>query len=343
MIEAAVLAPSGGNVQPWAFRPLDDGGIEVIRDASRTSGLLDADRVAPLLAVGAAIEGMALRASELGHRLTCEPTGAWEDVVARIHVTPGAEPDPLAAYLGHRFTDRRNPARRPLPSKARSVLISAFAPLELHLVEDPAVMARVGRHIGAVERVRFLHPDLHREMWREIRWTAPEAARAPDGISLAELAVGPGDVPILKLLRRPDVAADLRRRGRGTRLGEMAEAWCDSASALGLVTTTGDEPADFVAAGRGLHRGWLTACAHGLSLQPMGVSLFMIRHLERPERARYAPHEIATLEAADRAYAEAFARPPGGRSIMLFRLLAGGPRYAETYRRPLADVIRRPG
>ncbi len=340
LIEAAVAAPSGGNVQPWAFRPRADGSIEVLHDATRSTSLLDADRTGGLLAVGAAIEGMALRASQLGHGLEWTATEAWEGVVATVRPVGHADPDPLADQLGQRFTDRRNPARVALSDDARADLLAGFdEPIRLRLLEDPAAIDEVAHHIGATDRLRFLHPVLQRELWHEIRWSDAEARTRPDGISIAELAAGPGDVPILKLLRRPDVAADLRSRDRGSRLGETALNWCRSASALALVTMRDDGASAWLRAGRALHRGWLAASAHGFGVQPLGVSLFLVRHLERPERAHYGDDEAEVLRAADAAYTRAFGRPTGERAVMLFRVLASDGRYAPTYRRPLAEVV----
>lgn len=343
LIEAAILAPSGGNCQPWAFRPCRSGEIVVEHDESRAQGMLDHDGIASLLAVGAAIEGMALRASQLGFHLIVEATGAAAGPVARASARPGATPDPLAAQLGLRFTDRRNPARVPLSTAARAAVLGTFrGDAAVSLVEDATVIDNIGDHIGATDRVRFLHPRLHEELWREIRWSKAQAAREPDGISLDELAVGPGDIPILRLLSRADVAADLRARGRGSRLAETSQNWCRSASALGVITVAERDPGQVLVAGRALHRMWLQAVAHGFAVQPVGVSLFMIRHLDAAGRFGYSAEDTAALRAADVAYRRAFALPPGTTPVLLFRILAGGPRYARTYRRPVEAAIRPP-
>lgn len=340
LIEAATLAPSGGNAQPWAFRPLPDDGVEVLHDAARSRSHLDPEGVSGLLAVGAAIEGMALRASELGMQLEVRPTGAVAGAVARVRVGPRSAPtaDPLAAQLGHRFTDRRNPEPVPLSVTARAALSEPFdATTRLFLLEDREAMDTVGRLIGELDRLRYLHPDLQREMWQEVRWSDAEAAQRSDGISLAEMAVGAGDVPILRLLRRPDVAADLRERDRGSRLADLALVWSRSASALGMVTTAGRRPEDWIVAGRAIHRMWLAACGEGLAVQPMSASVYMIRNAAA---GGYRPAELATLQAADRGYADAFGIPGEAMPALLFRVLQGGPRYAATHRRPLNEVVQ---
>ena len=338
LVEAAIKAPSGGNCQPWRFASHGER-LAVHHLRARSRSLLDHDGFAGLLSVGAAIEGMALAASSRGEHLVVEPTGAAEGLVAWVHTEGGAAPDPLWEYLGERFTDRRLPERVPLAPALAAALDRELRPGEsLELVTAPDALAELGAHLGAVDRVRFLHPELHREMWEEVRFSDAEAAARPDGISLAEMAVGPGDEPVMRLLRRPDVAAFLRRTGGGQRLGDLADKWVASASALGLLSCEHTDPASLLAAGRTMHRVWLTAVAHGFAVQPVGVAAYMVRHLGTELEAGYLPSDRDVLRKCDDALSSHF---PGSRPtsrLLLFRILAGNPRYALQSRLPVTEV-----
>ncbi len=337
LLRAAMQAPSGGNCQPWHFVRRDDR-FDVHHVRARSESLLDADGFAGLLSVGMAVEGMALAAAEQGRALHMEPTGAATDHVATLTFSAGATRDPLHAQLGARFTDRRLPDRVLVPDTVVHALRAHLCPgLHLDLVTEPEGLDALGHHIGAVDRVRFLHPGLHREMWEEVRWSDAEARARPDGISLAEMAVTPEDEPVLRLLRRPDVAAFLRRTGGGQRLGGLAEDWVASAAAVGLFWADLTDSASLLAAGRQLHRVWLEAVAQGFAIQPIGVAAYMIRHLETPLEAGYLPEDLEILRGCDLALSRQFPRSKPESRLLLFRLLAGGSRYAPKARRPLTD------
>jgi len=341
LVRAAVLAPSGGNCQPWHFVSRGDR-IEVHHLRERSRSLLDADGYAGLLSVAMAAEAAVLEASARGIRARVEVTGKPEGHVLTLRLTPDGqvEAHPLARFVGARFTDRRTPPRRPLP-EAVAIALAEELPdgVRVELVDSEVGRRELGRWIGAVDRVRFLHPDLGREMWDEVRWSDADARARPDGISLAEMHVGPGDEPILRLLRRPEVAAFLRRTGGGGRLGDLAEAWTRSASAVGLVSAEATDPASLVAAGRGVYRMWLRACAEGFAVQPIGVAAYMIRHLGTDLEAGYLAEDLATLRAADDCLQRSFPLASADRRLLLFRILGGGRRYAPQVRRPLGDVL----
>jgi molybdopterin/thiamine biosynthesis adenylyltransferase len=339
LVVAAVRAPSGGNCQPWRF--VSEGAllhVHHVRERSRS--LLDVDGHAGLLSVGAAVEGMALAASARGERLVVEPSGAAEGRVATVHTVPHEGPvDALWPHLGARFTDRRVSDRVPLPEALWGALQAELGAGEhLGRVDGPEGLDELAGHLGAVDAVRFLHPVLHREMWDEVRWSDADALARPDGISLPEMAVGPGDEPILRLLRRPDVAAFLRRTGGGQRLGDLMERWVRSASALCLLSCDDTDPASLLAAGRTMHRLWLTVVAHGMGLQPVGVAAYMVRHLGTELEAGYRDRDRDVLRKCDDALSRHFPGSTPDNRLLLFRIMAGNPRYALQTRRPWSEV-----
>jgi GNAT superfamily N-acetyltransferase len=333
------VAPSPGNCQPWKVVSHPDH-LELHHDLPRSRTLLDPEGYAGAVAVGALLEGLHLAASARGYTLEVEQTGAFEGCMARVKLVQGGTVDPLAAYLGSRFTDRRRADRCVVSAEVLTGMgAEVTAPSRLDWLHDFDAIDGLGPHLGAVDRVRFLHPDLQVEMWNEVRWNEADALARPNGISVGEMDVGPGDLPILKLLARAEVAADLRRRGLGARLGNLVKEWLASASAVGLLSAPGTDPSTLLSAGRSMHRMWLAAHAHGFTLQPVGVVAYMIRHLGTPFDATYTPGELETLRAADRALTAQFPEVDRADRILLFRILRGAPRYAPTVRRPLAEVL----
>ncbi|MDQ2996705.1 MAG: hypothetical protein M3R61_06560, partial [Chloroflexota bacterium] len=179
VVEHGVLAPSGGNSQPWRFY-FDGLRLWVVHDQQRSSNLLDQQQRAASIALGAAIENMVIAAAERGyctHVKLC-PRPSMRTVVAELtfeHVSDVAltELTELFPLIRRRATNRRLAPRIPLPAAHIAALHAAAAVYggQLHFLADPAALAEVGQIMGAGDQIRFLCRDLHRELIAELRWT----------------------------------------------------------------------------------------------------------------------------------------------------------------------------
>jgi nitroreductase len=117
VLEAGLRAPSPHNAQPWRFRRLGDGQLELIY-AHADKLLCDPDDRDAYLSLGALLELMALRAGQEGSRLHFEPAQKPVDegiLVGRIELAGAATADPLAAHIRQRRTNRHPYARTRLP------------------------------------------------------------------------------------------------------------------------------------------------------------------------------------------------------------------------------------
>ncbi len=128
LISYAVLAPSGGNVQPWRFvaRTPSAGAphagphavIDCIVDEVRGATFLDFDRLASHAAVGAAVENLVLAAASRGLSADVRyapdgPSGVAARLVLERASGSAAPVDPLYAEVPRRATNRRLGARAP--------------------------------------------------------------------------------------------------------------------------------------------------------------------------------------------------------------------------------------
>ncbi len=188
LVGFAVLAPSGGNAQPWRF--VAKGGrvrCSVAESGGRT--LNDFQRAASFVALGAAVENMVLAAPAMG--LSAEvvldpdpkdPLAAC-DVVFRVDDSSG-ELDPLVAVLGTRCTNRKLGSGAPLSAWVASRLGEAAEPRggKLLLVTCRDAMAEVGEILGQADRMMFLSKKHNEEMGAELRWTEEEVLATRDGL-----------------------------------------------------------------------------------------------------------------------------------------------------------------
>src|SRR5262249_3334409 len=153
-------------------------------DVTRSRTLLDFEGSASFLAIGAAVENMALAAREMGLELECDPFPDPKqlELVARLRPRRTSEPsDPLVHQIAERATNRRLGARVALDAADRRALELQAGEARLQLVESPALLDDLGELLGRGDRVRLLSPTLHHEMMSELRWTSAEARRTRDG------------------------------------------------------------------------------------------------------------------------------------------------------------------
>ncbi|WAS94746.1 hypothetical protein [Nannocystis punicea] len=281
-LHTALTAPSPGNCQPWRWFA---GGevIELYRDPARTCGASDPDGQAATLACGAALGALrvALRALGLDEQTALLP-GGHPDLLARVAVGGRASPLPEEQWLYQAAPKRRTyrgvMAHGPL-SRALSRRLGVMVDgtgAEYHVVED---MTRKQAIAAAVEAAIAGEPPAR---------AAARAAGGEPGVSF----------------EGPDGA-----EARGP-------AIADGAPAFVVVTTAGDDHAEWLRAGQALMRVLLRARVD----HAWGSFL----HLPLADAA--GRKQLATLMGAT-GHAQALVR------------LGGGADSLPTPRRPLSDVL----
>ncbi|MGE5292052.1 MAG: Acg family FMN-binding oxidoreductase [Micromonosporaceae bacterium] len=257
LISAAGAAPSIHNTQPWRFRIVGEDIIEVRGDADRMLWVADPRGRALHLSCGAALFNLRIAIRNQGRRplvwMLPDPRHA-PMLLASVHVTPGRPPTvtecELMQAIPARHTNRAPFADRPVPEPIR-------AELEGAATQERAAL----RMLTEPETAEVL--ELAYEADREL---------AADPVHLAELRQwltdGPaGDgLPPQALGPRPDTEpAPVRDLWSG-----RADPWrpvdtFESRPQLAVLSTTSNEPPDWLRAGQALQRVLLTATWHGIA------------------------------------------------------------------------------
>lgn len=344
VVEHALLAPSGGNTQPWRFR-FAAGQLDCFVDAARAFMFLDVDGFASLVALGAAVENVVLAAGSLGFgaRVAPFPDGPDGARVAAIRFEQSDEPpSPLAAEIIRRVSNRKRavPAA-PLDDAMRAALAAAAAERggRVRFVGDPAGLDAVGALVGAAERVAMLSPRMHRELMGELRFSTAEILGTRDGLDLATLEVSALDRAVLSILADPAVPAFLQSIGAGAALTRPGRERMLASSAAALLTIDGGERRHWLDGGRALERLWLRASGLGIGVQPEATLPFLVTRLRLHPETLSAPErdQIGRLAAGLEA---SFGAPADETRVMLMRLVVAGERWtARSLRRPLDQVF----
>ncbi|APR83156.1 Putative MOLYBDOPTERIN BIOSYNTHESIS PROTEIN MOEY [Minicystis rosea] len=344
IVAHGMQAPSGGNIQPWRFQARGTT-LRCFVDEKRAGVMLDWDWRGTYLAMGAAVENMALAAGAAGIDTAVRPfpepgnRGVVADVT--FSIAGRKEASPLVDFITRRATNRKLGKRVELPAEQREALREAAAAAggRLQVVTDPRQLDVIGHIVGSGDRVRFLSKRLHGELMGEVRWTPEEVESTRDGIDLKTLELSRTDLAATRLSRSWNNILFLREIGGGRALEKSGRDAIEAASAVCFLTHPGASPEGYFRGGRALERVWLTATKLGLAVQPVAGSVYLWTRIEHGGGEGLAPDEIATLRAQRVRFREIFEVPSDVAEVMMFRVAVADPPSARSLRRSVDDVL----
>ncbi|BCI84447.1 hypothetical protein MTY66_60720 (plasmid) [Mycolicibacterium sp. TY66] len=297
---AAMRAPSGGNVQPWSIEAGPDAvSISIAPELTST---MDVAFRASAVAVGAAVFNarVAAAAHQVLGPVTFDEDASGSPLRATVHFGTD-RPDGLAqlyAAVLQRQTNRNKGTVTPLHGNA-AVALTAAAEQQggrLHLITDRSDIESAATILAAADRIRFLTPDLHKEMIGELRWPGDPDPDA--GIDVRSLALDAGGLAVLEVMRRPDVMAELAEWNAGTGLGDNMRTQVQSSSALAVVTVNGTRLQDYATGGAAVEAVWVNAQQQGFAVQPVSpVFLYAHSSAELTTLSERFADELSSLQS----------------------------------------------
>ncbi|MFC9893635.1 Rv1355c family protein [Nocardia sp. NPDC127579] len=356
VLHCAQRAPSGGNTQPWVLRQ-DAAGLRM--DLVRTeSTALDIGYRGSAVAIGAALHNARAAAAAHGllgpHRVA---ENAATVLTATLEFGSGADPllarDYPAALA--RETNRRLGNGAPLATPVLAGLAAAAAAegALLHAVTEHDDLAQAAELLGNSDRIRYLTPRLHEELFAELRWPdghgsaqRSEPERWPGGgrvaltgIDVRSLELSPVEQAKLRMARRTDVMARLHEWSTGRALGEYTRDRVNSSSALVAVTLPCPSGApgliDYARAGAAAQRVWLEAGRRGLAVQPVSPVFLYAR---RPaELIAISPDFADTLTSLQGRFLDLLGVPEHEIMALVLRLSYAAAATVRSRRLPFGE------
>lgn len=332
LTNAAIRAPSGGNVQPWLIEASDDR-IN-LRLATTCTTTMDVGYRGSAVALGAAAFNVRIAAA--AHNLTGHVQWSRGDegtpLCGTVDFVPGSAPqlaelyEPMLARETNRLRGTSAPIGAAVIDDLRDAARNEGA--ELRILDGRAEIETAARLLAEADRIRYLTPTLHREMMSELRW--PGDPDADTGLDVTTLGLDPADMVVLDILRRPDVMAKLSEWHAGAALGDDTHERVTSSSALAVVSVRGRRLTDYALAGSAVEAVWVRAQRHGLAVQPVSP-VFLYAH-DDDDRQLLSPDHADAL--GDLQYA--FRRLTGterDESLALVLRLSYAPRPTVRSRR----------
>jgi len=344
IVEHAVLAPSAGNCQPWRF-VFHDGALDCMIDPGRTS-ILDFQRLASHLAIGAAVENIVLAAAGHGREVevTPIPEPGNRDLACRISFArsrgSSGRPD-LLDQVPLRATNRKAYERTPLGRDDIGALAGAAesAGARLEVLTGREDLDEMGSVLGQVDRLELTCEATHGAMFAELRWTTREVEETRDGIDIATMDFTAADAAALRVLSSWPAMRMLGSIGGGRALEKAARRAVAASPAMGLVTIEGAGPERYLLGGRAVQRMWLAATARGVAVHPWTGICYLLARLEGGGADIFSEAQAREIGKLGGRCRGLFGVRGGWTDLLLFRLGRAGAPRVRSLRRRIDDVL----
>jgi hypothetical protein len=347
VLDLARWAPSGDNTQPWRFAIEADDRVAVYGHDTRARCVYDLDGHPSQLSIGALLETIALAATRFSLESRIERRRGSPDEQPvfdiRFRRRAGMVEDALVSQILQRRVQRRPLRLRYLTKREKQVLEDAVKPgLQISWWEGWKHRAKFAWLNFSNAKIRLTLPEAYPVHRDAIEWGAqfsedrvPGAALGASSATLTLMQWAMASWGRIAFLNRY-LAGTLAPRIELDLLPGLA-----CAAHCVLVAQRGPTKlADYVAAGRGLQRFWLTATSLGLQFQPQYTPLVFARYARQGVRFTTSTRAIEQAQAVRAALDRLLGPDVALRAMFMGRIGAGKPAQARSIRLPLERLVQ---
>ncbi len=303
ILELAVYAPSGDNLQPWAFR-LGENSIDIF-NTSDGLALYDFDKHPSYIAHGALIENIVQIAEAKGYKTDVKlfPQSTASDHIATLTLSQsGFVNPPKLPPIKDRHTDRTPFLTKPIERSVIEDLKKSVANYKVNfgLVTSKKTLHKLTDLLATGDELILDNPEIHSYFYKNVRWSDEELNKTGDGMHIRSISPSFFDVISLKILQNWSLTNILNKIGLAHVILFKRRKIYKQSSALGYFVIGEETPEVYIETGRALQALWLKATAHGLSVQPLSSILFLYNRLQKNHKERISEREIVLIEKVSR-------------------------------------------
>lgn len=288
IMDAAVIAPSAGNNQPWKW-VFDKGVLFLFHDKYRSWSWGDYYEMGSHMGLGAALENVHLQSEALGLKDEAEifPLNGVPELIAAVRFAGAAVPATdhavdLAAHLYTRSTNRRVGERQKLDEGFYTQLqetISSTAEISTFYTQEQSDLDELAEIIAECDKVRLLNESGHEEFYHEIRWTREEAESTKDGVSLDNVDISQSEIAGFKVAGDWKAVELLAQWDKGNAFKKLSTKAVKNASGIIVFTIPEFTHEKLITAGRAVQKAWIFANQQGIAIHPMLSPAFFFNRL----------------------------------------------------------------
>jgi molybdopterin/thiamine biosynthesis adenylyltransferase len=345
IIEAATAAPSQGNKQPWKWLFIEKK-LFLFKENNQLNAATKEQDI--LISLGAAIENLIIKASELGYLADANynPTIKENDLIAVFFFKKEAAVNKkdfsLSPYLFSRCTNRKLGDGQAInidAIKELSELSNSIKGETLSFVTEKNKIEGIASIVGQIERMRLLNPVTHSDYFKnEIRWHSNGIVR--EGLAVNTLEMIPAVETLFEVISDPKVAALLNDWQKGIAFEKITFQSVASSSAIGLISMPSNSAQDFINGGRLAQKVWLTATKNNIAFQPICLPLYFLRLLEYINKDKILKNKnFSELKALKTQFSLIFNELDSKHAVFLFRLFHADLPPNRSQRKSLDEVF----
>jgi nitroreductase len=338
ILDAARIAPSHDNMQPWRF-VVDGDTISFLVDHERDRSPANAGGRMARIGIGAALESALQCAGRLGAAARFEAPPQSALVTLRIS-PPKRMPEPDKAAI-RRATNRRIYDGRAIDDPTFAWLQEATPPLEgvRTLWFGRERVRTLGPIVEQGEAAFFAEPATREAALRAVRFDVRDREEVTRGLSVGSLELPPAERLNVDSLRHTPHDR-LVAMGAFKRVGAHARRLVESASGVCVLTASGSDPTADVTVGRCMQRAWLSLTRRGLVAQPMSAIVQLATILEQDGANGTRLDDPQHAAGVVASFCSAFPSVERGSRIALLMRFGRAPDPTSRVRRlPLEDSI----
>jgi nitroreductase len=285
LLKAAVMAPSGDNVQPWDIRVSENfTQVDLYNLPDKDKSYYNYQQSASYIAHGAVIENILIAAKHLGCHADYKlfPDAEDDNYVARISLSSAEQQqDPLYAAIFERRTNRFQYKRTDVSGEVLQALNDSVKNIDtakVSLVNQKDKIKLLATELMVNDRIVFECKDIHQFLFDKIRWNKKQIEETRDGMPVGVMGLSFIEKLAFPLMRFWWYVKAANVFGLSRIIGLKCWWGCCNASMLGMITIHGNDKNSFVEGGRAVQRLWLEATRQGFALQPIiGLTLLINR------------------------------------------------------------------
>ncbi|MEJ5995469.1 Rv1355c family protein [Pedobacter sp. Du54] len=347
IVDAAHLAPSGGNNQPWRFH-YQHKKLHLFVEESATEAFLDPEYMSSYTSIGSAIENLLVSAAshnlhvnwELTHHLLPKHV-AWFSFTKNY--TPTAIEKTLAAQIKERHTNRKITPRQAIDSAVLnelSRLTESISGAKLKWVEDPIHLQSLANISSHADLLRMFIPEAHSDfIHKEMRWTLDEVKDTQDGIGIHTLDLSYNDQIGLRLVKDRRAIDFLEQINGGSAFKKLTTQQFTSSSAIGLITMPKTALSPFIAGGQAAEKLWLAATSLNLQIHPVNVSLIFFYKIKSDKNLAITDQQKAKLMQLEQNFNAIFENTQQEEAIFMFRIFKAPSSPERTIRKSTKKIF----
>jgi hypothetical protein len=277
IVEAANLAPSGGNSQPWKFA-VQGERLLVTALPGKDHPVFNYRGRGTLIAHGAMLENIRIAATACGYRT--EFTYSFSpNVVTTVVFVPekkNGDISKLYAAIPERHSNRTRYKERVLTEEEHRYIFAEnerFADCRVVILSDKKDRLTAAQQLAHDTPINFGNKKLHRLAYKELVWTREEETLR-GGLYAPTLEIDEKQEKPVKLMGKWPVAIIFRSLGLFKKMYQANVLKGASGSVIGLIAVPDTDEA-FMHAGQMLQNIWLRSVSRGFSIHILASMVFL--------------------------------------------------------------------